>query len=129
MGFCMITLGVANVGGAVIVALVSQKVPREVVLGFGGVMHMALMIGFLIWIPDQKPMIFFILAAAWGVCDAVWQTQCNSKYKLLKIYSIQRIRLFPGKTMCTQRKNCSFALSQLGTNEKRLPVTDHLYVF
>ena len=83
VGFCMITLGIANVGGAVVVALVSHKVPREVVLGFGGIMHMALMIGFLIWIPDRQPMLFFILAAAWGVCDAVWQTQCNSELWLL----------------------------------------------
>ena len=82
VGICMITLGVANVCSAVVVALVSHRVPREVVLGFGGVMHMALMIGFLIWIPDQRPMVFFILAAAWGVCDAVWQTQCNSKQQL-----------------------------------------------
>ncbi|KAK7090836.1 hypothetical protein V1264_010586 [Littorina saxatilis] len=78
VGFCMITLGVANVSGAVIVALVSHKIPREVVLGFGGIMHMALMIGFLIWIPDERPMLFFVLAAAWGVCDSVWQTQCNT---------------------------------------------------
>ncbi|KAL8598826.1 hypothetical protein ACOMHN_015405 [Nucella lapillus] len=80
VGFCMITLGVANVGGSVVVALVLNKVPREVVLGFGGIMHMALMIGFLIWIPDKHPMLFFVLAAAWGVCDAVWQTQCNSEW-------------------------------------------------
>ncbi|XP_025079982.1 protein unc-93 homolog A-like isoform X2 [Pomacea canaliculata] len=78
IGYCMITLGASNVVGAMVVALVSHRLPREVVLGFGVIMHIALMIGFLIWIPDKRPMLFFVLAAAWGVCDSVWQTQCNT---------------------------------------------------
>lgn len=78
VGFCMITLGIANVAGAVIVTLVSHRIPREVVLGFGGIVHIALMIGFLIWIPDKNSVLFVVLAAAWGLCDAVWQAQCNT---------------------------------------------------
>jgi hypothetical protein len=79
VGYCMIILGTASVGGTVLVALVSHRLPREIVLGFGGVVHMALMIGFLIWIPSKEPKLFLGLSAAWGVCDAVWQTQCNSR--------------------------------------------------
>lgn len=93
IGYCMITLGVANVAGAVVVVLISHHLPREVALGFGGIMHIALMIGFLIWIPDKQPLLFFVLAAAWGVCDAVWQTQCNSEYCSLLILNIKNIHL------------------------------------
>ncbi|XP_036365706.1 protein unc-93 homolog A-like [Octopus sinensis] len=79
VGYCMITMGLANVLSSVMVALCAKYIPREVVLGFGGVVHIGLMIGFLIWIPEKNLLIFFILAASWGVCDAVWQTQCNSE--------------------------------------------------
>ncbi|CAI9736142.1 Hypothetical predicted protein [Octopus vulgaris] len=78
VGYCMITMGLANVLSSVMVALCAKYIPREVVLGFGGVVHIGLMIGFLIWIPEKNLLIFFILAASWGVCDAVWQTQCNT---------------------------------------------------
>ena len=80
IGYSMIVLGVANVVSAILVAVCANIVPREVVFGIGGILHMGLMIGLLIWIPDQKQLIvFFIMSASWGVCDAVWQTQCNSK--------------------------------------------------
>ncbi|GFR68397.1 Unc-93-like protein A [Elysia marginata] len=79
VGYCMITLGASNVLGTIFVAFFSHKIPREVVLGFGGILHISLMIGFLIWIPGNSPVLYFVLAAAWGLCDAVWQTQCNSK--------------------------------------------------
>ena len=80
IGYSMIVLGVANVMSAILVAVCANIVPREVVFGIGGILHMGLMIGLLIWIPDQKQLIvFFIMSASWGVCDAVWQTQCNSK--------------------------------------------------
>lgn len=78
VGYCMITMGLANVLSSVMVALCAKYIPREVVLGFGGVVHIGLMIGFLIWIPEKNLLIFFILAATWGICDAVWQTQCNT---------------------------------------------------
>ncbi|XP_069104448.1 protein unc-93 homolog A-like [Argopecten irradians] len=79
IGYSMIVMGVANVVSSILVALVAKLVPREVVFGFGGVIHMAIMIGFLIWIPDSNnKFIYFLLAASWGFCDAVWQTQCNT---------------------------------------------------
>ncbi|KAH3810886.1 protein unc-93 homolog A-like [Dreissena polymorpha] len=78
IGYCMIVLGLANIVSAVLVAVCANHVPREVVFGIGGILHMGLMIGLLIWIPDKKLAVFFFMAAAWGVCDAVWQTQCNT---------------------------------------------------
>jgi len=75
----MIVMGAANVFGAVIVAVSAKYIPREVLFGIGGIIHMGIMIGFLIWVPEETKHIHFILAASWGMCDAVWQTQCNSK--------------------------------------------------
>ncbi|WAR27579.1 UN93A-like protein [Mya arenaria] len=92
IGYCMIILGLANIVSAILVALCANLIPREVVFGIGGILHMGLMIGLLIWIPDKKLSIFFLMAASWGVCDAVWQTQCNNmafaNYRLLQSFGL-----------------------------------------
>lgn len=75
----MIILGLANVISAILVAVCANVIAREVVFGIGGILHMGLMIGLLIWIPDTRLLVFFVMSASWGICDAVWQTQCNSK--------------------------------------------------
>ncbi|KAJ8309816.1 hypothetical protein KUTeg_011681 [Tegillarca granosa] len=84
VGYSMIVMGLASVVSAVLVAVCAKHVQREVVFGIGGILHMGLMIGFLIWIPKKNLVIYFFLSAAWGMCDAVWQTQCNSKFTILK---------------------------------------------
>ena len=39
------------------------------------------MVFLLVWIPDQNLLpVFFVISALWGICDAIWQTQCNSEY-------------------------------------------------
>ena len=79
----MIVMGVSNVISAFLVALFAKHVPREVVFGIGGIIHIGIMIGVQIWIPEKDDItVHFIVSASWGVCDAVWQTQCNSKYIL-----------------------------------------------
>ncbi|KAK3095705.1 hypothetical protein FSP39_017862 [Pinctada imbricata] len=79
VGYCMIVMGVSNVISAFLVALFARHVPREVVFGIGGIIHIGIMIGVQIWIPDKENLsIHFVVAASWGICDAVWQTQCNT---------------------------------------------------
>ena len=42
--------------------------------------HLGCQITFLLWIPDpDRVFIFYILAALWGIGDAVIQTQINGK--------------------------------------------------
>lgn len=80
VGYTMIVMGVANVCIAVLIGVGANHVPREAVFGVGGVTHIGVMIIILIWVPDDNMLVHFIIAAALGLCDAVWQTQCNSKY-------------------------------------------------
>ena len=48
--------------------------------GIGGILHIGLMVFLLVWIPDKNlKAVFYVISALWGVCDAIWQTQCNSK--------------------------------------------------
>lgn len=39
------------------------------------------MVFLLVWMPDRRLVgVFYVIAALWGLCDAIWQTQCNCKY-------------------------------------------------
>ncbi|XP_062620059.1 protein unc-93 homolog A-like [Saccostrea cucullata] len=78
VGYTMIVMGVANVCSAVLIGLFANHVPREAVFGIGGVTHIGVMIIMLIWVPDTSNLVHFVIAAVLGLCDAVWQTQCNT---------------------------------------------------
>ncbi|XP_074657392.1 protein unc-93 homolog A-like [Tubulanus polymorphus] len=78
IGYTMITLGASNVLSSMTVGIVAKRMPREVIIGIAGIIQIGLSVFLLILIPKQSFMpIIFISAALWGVCDAVWQTQCN----------------------------------------------------
>lgn len=42
--------------------------------------NLSCIISFLLWKPDPDQLsVFFVLAALWGMADAVWQTQTNGE--------------------------------------------------
>lgn len=44
----------------------------------------------LFWRPHpDTPLIFYAISGLWGVGDAVWQTQINGKYLMIKIVNIE----------------------------------------
>ena len=44
----------------------------------GAVINLGVIIAFFAWIPNaEEAWVFYILAALWGIADAVWQTQIN----------------------------------------------------
>jgi len=79
----MITLGMTNSIFSVLVGHVARHVAREAIVGVGTILHLGLMVFLLVWIPDPHLFaVFFVISALWGVCDAIWQTQCNCKFGL-----------------------------------------------
>ncbi len=59
------------------------------VLGIGSILHIGLIIYLLVVIPGPNLFpVYFVLSALWGICDAIWQTQCNCMYTKLKIYHL-----------------------------------------
>ena len=47
---------------------------------FGALVNVVVIVIFFTWAPNpEESYIFYILAALWGVADAVWQTQINGK--------------------------------------------------
>lgn len=48
--------------------------------GSAAATNLSCIITFLLWKPDPKQLhVFFLLAALWGMADAVWQTQTNGE--------------------------------------------------
>jgi len=78
IGYCMITLGVANAVCSCLIGCAQRHVHREALVAIGCVLHAALIIFLLVWIPDRHLLaVFFVLSALWGLCEAIWQTQAN----------------------------------------------------
>ena len=59
--------------------VVSGRIPFFVL---AALVNLAAMLTMLFWSPVNKSNIpvFFVLAAMWGISDAVWQTQINGNY-------------------------------------------------
>ena len=87
MGYNMIMLGVTTSVFSILTGMAARRVPREAILGLAAILHLGLLVFLLVWIPDKRlPVVFYIISALWGVCDAMWQTQCNSKYSFSFFY-------------------------------------------
>ncbi len=53
-------------------------------LGIGSILHIGLIVYLLVVIPGENLFpVYFVLSALWGICDAIWQTQCNCMYIIL----------------------------------------------
>ncbi|XP_059089375.1 UNC93-like protein [Tigriopus californicus] len=95
-GFVSCAYGVQNVGYVVIAYGVSdavcsfsfgfliKKVGRVPIFLFGTLVNIVVIVVFFTWSPNpEEQYVFYILAALWGVADAVWQTQINALYGVL----------------------------------------------
>lgn len=102
VGYNMMTMGVTNFIFSFIIGSISKCVPREVLIGTACILHMALMVVLLVWIPDSTLMpVFFAISAFWGICNAIWQTQCNCLVSLCceqedQEVAFQNVRLLQG---------------------------------
>jgi predicted MFS family arabinose efflux permease len=79
----MVTYGVANALGSLLVSscVARQVVAREALVGVASVLQLGLLVFLFVWVPDpQLVVVFFALSALWGMCDALWQTQCACKF-------------------------------------------------
>lgn len=81
IGYNMITLGMANSLFSILVGIVSRHLPREAIIGIGSILHVGIMVYLLVSMPDMNLLpVFFVISALWGICDAIWQTQCNCEW-------------------------------------------------
>ena len=95
----MIAFGVANFIFSVIVGVLSRRVAAEALVGVATVLQLGLAVFLLVWVPDRNlTPVLFAVSALWGMCDAIWQIECNCEYLAGRVYGrlqIQiRIRIF-----------------------------------
>ncbi|XP_018669845.2 protein unc-93 homolog A-like [Ciona intestinalis] len=84
VGFVLICYGACDSLCSFCVGYIEKYTGRPSLFGMAAVIHLALIITFLIWIPyPTSQALFFVLPAFWGVGDAVWQTQLNAFYGVL----------------------------------------------
>lgn len=80
IGFVLICYGATDAFGSIIAGSIVKRTGRVPIFLFAACINLALIITMLIWEPTRDhPEAFFLIAAFWGLADAVWQTQINCK--------------------------------------------------
>ncbi|XP_071854941.1 protein unc-93 homolog A-like [Apostichopus japonicus] len=84
VGYIMICYGATNALFSLVWGRVARTTGRTFIFASGTTIHFVLIVILLTWLPTEEQLwVMFILAALWGVADAVWQTQINSIYGAL----------------------------------------------
>lgn len=89
IGYVLICYGAADAIGSLACGSVVKRVGRIPIFIFGAALNAALIITLFLWRPDPDyAVVFFVIAALWGLADSVWQTQINCK---MIIYNLQSL--------------------------------------
>lgn len=84
VGYVMITYGVFDAICSVSFSPLVSLVGRVPIFTMGAVINLCIIITLQHWMPHPDDFIvFFIVAALWGISDAVWQTQINAFYGVI----------------------------------------------
>jgi len=84
VGWVLITYGVFDAVCSVSFGAIIKHTGRVPIFLLGAGINLIVVIIFFEWSPhSDQAYVFFILAAMWGMSDAVWQTQINALYGVL----------------------------------------------
>lgn len=84
IGRVVIVFGVCNATFSFASGYIIKLVGRPTLFVFGCLMNIIVIIVMLLWTPRVSQVyVIYILAALWGLGDAVWQTQINALYGAL----------------------------------------------
>lgn len=79
VGVVMIAFGVSDVLSSLIFGQLEKITGRIFLFTLGAIIHLGLMTYLYLWDPKHsQSWQLFVVAAGWGVGDAMWQTQCSS---------------------------------------------------
>merc|ERR1712223_1169550 len=84
VGRVLIVYGIFDAGFSFLSGYIIKLVGRIPIFIFGALMNYVVVIVMLTWTPKVSEVyVVYILAALWGMGDAVWQTQINALYGVL----------------------------------------------
>ncbi|XP_075217840.1 protein unc-93 homolog A [Lycorma delicatula] len=70
-----LSLGILQSVAGFTLSMLLQHIRRYIVIVMGFVFHSCLLLVLLLWKPTgDDPALFYVIAAAWGVCNAIWDT-------------------------------------------------------
>ncbi|KAL0266512.1 UNVERIFIED_CONTAM: hypothetical protein PYX00_009026 [Menopon gallinae] len=70
-----LSMGLLQSIAAFTLSLLMQNVPRYLVIATGFIFHSCLLLVLLMWKPSgDDSALFYVIAAAWGVCNIIWET-------------------------------------------------------
>ncbi|XP_070571754.1 protein unc-93 homolog A-like [Ptychodera flava] len=79
VGYVMIAFGITDALASLLFGRIQEYVGRIALFILGAITHLGLMVVMLLWQPTEShEWLFFVVAALWGLGDAVWQTQIAS---------------------------------------------------
>ncbi|CAG9561738.1 unnamed protein product [Danaus chrysippus] len=89
VGFVMMTYGLVDAIGSVMVGQLAKKVGRIPLMLAAFVTHCFVLVFLLCWSPqsDQK-FVVYILACLWGLCDAIWMVQSSEHTRIIKLLAV-----------------------------------------
>ncbi|CAG5045196.1 unnamed protein product [Parnassius apollo] len=84
IGFVMMTYGVADAIGCAVSGYLAKITGRLPLLCTAAIIQTGLVMAILIWRPHHnEAYAFYLIAALWGLCDALWIVQINSLFGIL----------------------------------------------
>jgi len=84
LGYVFITYGVFDALCSLSFGAIIKYTGRLPIFLLGALINVVVIVVFFNWIPNpNEAPALFVLAALWGVADAVWQTQINALYGVL----------------------------------------------
>ncbi|BES90089.1 Hypothetical protein NTJ_02896 [Nesidiocoris tenuis] len=70
-----LSLGVLQSIAAFTLSMILQHIRRHIIIAVGFVFQSCLLLVLIIWKPSRDdPALFYVVPAAWGVCNAIWDT-------------------------------------------------------
>ncbi|XP_034237571.1 UNC93-like protein [Thrips palmi] len=82
------SMGLMQSVAAFTLSMLLQHIRRYIVIGVGLAFHTCLIMVLLMWLPSaEDSALFYVISAAWGVCNAIWETLSFSL--LVRVYPDQ----------------------------------------
>ncbi|CAL4185761.1 unnamed protein product, partial [Meganyctiphanes norvegica] len=84
VGYILICYGICDAVFSLCFSPLVNRIGRVPIFTAGALINLGIIITFLKWMPHPDDIVvFFVIAALWGVADAVWQTQINAMYGII----------------------------------------------
>lgn len=74
LNLVFLTMGLLQSIAAATLSMLLRSIQRYYIVGVGFLFHSCLLMVLILWKPmEDDPALFYVISAAWGVCNAIWE--------------------------------------------------------